>query len=547
MTRFATTAILAPGLLAAPFAAQAQTADREVLERDVRYLADDEREGRESGTAGFDAAAEYVAGRFASMGLRPGGNDDGWYQAVPLARVSASADTRMSIVDADGNSSKAILGEDFYGRGAISASRGQFEAPLVFVGRALDLPEHGFDDLATVDLEGAIAVYIYGDVPGGLNSEQAAHLQSSTDQRLAAHGAIGSIMIWTEELENFFSWDRIRSRGSSGSTTTWVGPDGTPFDDADGFQIRMGASPELARRLLEGSEFDYDDLNAAIAAGDPLPSFDTGMRARVSFANERDEFATSNVIGVLPGSDPSVTDEYVVVTAHLDHVGIGEPGEGGDRIFNGAMDNATGVATILELARLLAADPPRRPVMFVALGAEEMGLLGSSYHAANPGIEDGELVANVNVDMPILTWPFSDIVAFGAERSTLLPAVSDAVDAFGLTMVPDPNPDEGFFFRSDQYSYVRSGIPSVYVELGFGNGGEAAQTSFLQTHYHKPSDEADLIDFEQLGRFADIASLVLKNVANMEERPAWLADDFFGDAFGGPVADVATEDMSSGG
>ena len=532
MTRFATTAILALGLLAAPFTAQAQTADRAVLENDVRVLADDALEGRESGTRGFDEAAQYVAGRFASIGLQPGGDDDGWYQAVPLARVSAASDTRLSIVDADGNATKAVLGEDFYGRGAIAADGGRFEAPLVFVGRALDLPEHGYDDLATVDLEGAIAVYIYGEVPGGLNSEQAAHLQSSTDQRLAAHGAIGSMIIWTDELQNLASWDRIRGRGSSGTSTTWVGPDGVPFDEATGFQVRMGGSPELARQLLEGTQLDYDALNAAIAAGDPLPSFPIGKSARVSYANERDEFATSNVIGVLPGSDPSVADEYVVVTAHLDHVGIGEPGQGGDRIFNGAMDNASGVATILELARLLAADPPRRPVMFVALGAEEMGLLGSSYHANNPGLERGELVANVNYDMPILTYPFGDIVAFGAPRSNMFAEVERGVTDYGLVLADDPNPGENFFVRSDQYSYVQAGIPAVYLDIGWANDGEAAQTLFLENHYHRQSDEADRLDYEQLGRFADVGFLVLRNIANMAQRPEWNEGDFFGETFG---------------
>ena len=185
----------------------------------------------------------------------------------------------------------------------------------------------------------------------------------------------------------------------------------------------------------------------------------------------------------------------------------------------------------------MTADPPRRPVLFVALGAEEMGLIGSSYHAANPGLGEGEIVANVNVDMPVLTWPFSDIVAFGSDRSNLLAPTEDAVSEYGLVLVPDPNPSEAFFFRSDQYSYVERGIPAVYVELGFGNDGEAAQTAFLDTHYHGTSDEADLIAYEQLGRFADVAYLVARNIGNMDERPGWLPDEYFGRAFGGHVAE----------
>ena len=270
----------------------------------------------------------------------------------------------------------------------------------------------------------------------------------------------------------------------------------------------------------------------------PMPSFDTGMSARVSYASAFEPvLETSNVIGIQQGTDPSLAEQYVVVTAHLDHVGVSNnPRPDGDMIFNGAMDNASGVATMLEMARLLVADPPRRPVMFVALGAEEKGLLGSSYHAANPGLEHGELAVNVNVDMPILTWPFNDIVAFGADRSNIWGAVGSAASAYNVKLVPDPNPDEAFFFRSDQYSYVRQGIPAAYLDLGFGNGGDVAQTAFLGRDYHQPSDEADGIDYEQLGRFADIAYLVARNVADMDERPAWLPGDFFGSTFGGPIA-----------
>jgi len=458
-------------------------------------------------------------------------------------RHSAASDSRLALVDSHGNAIKARFGDDFVGGGMASAGgedgRGAVDAPLVFVGYGLDMPEHGHTSFEGVDLAGKVALWVF-DMPEDIDPLLAMHMQQSMADRFAASGAVGSIMLWTSELGSVVPWLRGRNFFARTGGTTWVGPDGVAHDDGGDLEFHFVASPDLSRRLMQGQPFDYDDITAA-QANDmaPMPSFEIGMRARASYANALEPVAdTANVIAVQPGTDPAVADQYVVITAHLDHVGI-EAGhsERNDRLFNGAMDNASGVATMLEMARLLSAEPPRRPVLFVALGAEEMGLLGSSYHAANPGLESGHLAVNVNVDMPILTWPFSDVVAFGADRSNIWSAVGAAVSEFRLKLVPDPNPDEGFFFRSDQYSYVRRGIPAAYLDLGFGNGGDVAQTDFLGAHYHQPSDEAGLLDYEQLGRFADMATLVARNIADMQAQPAWLPGDFFGTTFGGPVAE----------
>lgn len=539
MFAFATTAL---ALIAAPLAAEDTAANRATLENDVRVLADDAMQGREAGTPGYQMAADYVAGRFEALGLQGGGDDGTYFQNFSLVRHSQAADSRLAIVDTAGRSIKAGFGVDFVGGGMASAGgedgRGTVDAPLVFVGYGLDMPELGHASFDGVDLTGKVALWVF-DMPDDTDPLLAMHMQQSMANRLAASGAIGSIMLWTPEMNTITSWFQGRNFFARSGTTTWVGPDGVAHDEGGDMEFQLVASPEMSRRLMEGQLVDYDGIAIAQAGGmAPLPSFDTGMRARVSYANSLEPLLdTANVIAVQPGTDPLVADQFVVVSAHLDHVGI-EPGhsEGNDRLFNGAMDNASGVATMLEMARLLAAAPPRRPVLFVALGAEEMGLLGSSYHAVHPGLRGGELAVNVNVDMPILTWPFSDVVAFGADRSNILAPVGAAVGQFRLKMVPDPNPSEGFFFRSDQYSYVQRGIPAVYLDIGFGNGGDVAQTDFLGTHYHQPSDEPDLLDYEQLGRFADLATVVARNVADMQARPAWLPGDFFGSTFGGPVA-----------
>ncbi|MDE1466280.1 M28 family peptidase [Aurantiacibacter sp. D1-12] len=539
MKKLTVLAALAASVLAAPVAAQEAMTDRAVLENDVRVLADDAMEGREAGTDGYDRAAQYVAGRYAEIGLTPGGDDGGWYQSFGLVRTSLARDTSMAIVNAEGRSVKMSYGTDFVGGGLPSAGSGAFEAELVFVGYGLDRPDLGFDDLGTVDLEGKVALWVF-DNPEGLDPLEERILQQRANERFAAHGAIGAIMLWTPALDMRIPFERGSNFFASTGGLTWMGPDGVPGDTANGLRVSMVASSDMARTLLEGQQLTLDDVAAAQSEGmTPLPAFETGRRVRISYANSVEPvLETSNVIGMLPGTDPALADQYVVITAHLDHEGISPyPLPGGDRIYNGAMDNATGVSAMMEMARLLRANPPRRPILFVALGAEELGLLGSSYHAAFPGLEEGAvLAANVNVDMPVLTWPFTDVVAFGSDRSNLGPYVASAVSEYGLELVPDPNPGEAFFFRSDQYSYVERGIPAVYVELGFGNGGEEAQTSFLSTHYHQPSDEPDRIVYEQLGRFADIAYLVARNVANMDERPGWLPDEYFGRAFGGPIA-----------
>ncbi len=541
MTRLTVFAALAAVLLASPLAAQEQVADRATLERDVRTLADDAMEGRRAGEPGYRMAADYVAARFADIGLQPGGDDGAWFQHFDLVRTRSAFDPRVAIRTADGNRIKADYGADFVGGGLPSSGgedmRDDIEAEIVFVGYGLDLPQLGHDDLAGVDLEGKIALWVY-QLPEGLDPLLAAHLRQAGADRFARHGAVGSIMLWTPRLERQMSWQQGRGFLGNTGALTWRGPDGVPFDHAGDMEFQLVASPDFSRLLMAGQQFGFDDIIAAQDNGmAPMPGFATGLTARISYANVAEpQLQTSNVIAIQPGTDPALAEQYVVVTAHLDHVGIADgPVPDGDRIYNGAMDNASGVSTMLEMARLLAANPPRRPVMFVALGAEEVGLLGSSYHAVHPGLARGELVANVNVDMPIMTWPFSDIVPFGADRSNIWGPVGAAAAAYRLKLVPDPNPDEGFFFRSDQYSYVRQGIPAVYLDVGFGNGGEEAQTQFLDAHYHQPSDEADLLDYEQLGRFAELATLVARNIADMDERPAWRAGDFFGSTFGGPV------------
>lgn len=508
--------------------------DEAMIERDLTILAADDMEGREAGTPGYDRAAGYVAGRMAAMGLQPAGTDGTYFQQVPLREYSHTADGNTLSVNGLG---ELDYGEDFVLSGGPRVQSGTFSAPLVFIGYGLQT--EGRDDLAGLDLEGAIAVRLSG-APENLGQEEANRQRSTLAQRLSDRGALGVMLLHTPNLAEDFPWSRLSRMGSSSRSMTWLSPDGeAETGDAD-LLVTGYISPHLSRNLLNGLDFDYTDVATAEATDEALlPSFAIKRRARVSFSSEFEDIESPNVIGLIPGTDPDLADQYLVLTAHLDHVGV-RPTDavGDDEIYNGALDNAVGVASMLEVARLLRDNPPARPVLVVALTAEERGLLGSAFHAAHPTVPASHLAANVNLDMPVITYDFSDVVAFGAEHSNLYPQVLAATEEYGLEVSPDPQPEQNFFTRSDQYSYVRAGIPAVYLDLGFGNGGEQAQGIVYAEHYHQPSDEVDLINWDALYRFTGVNYLIARNVANMAERPAWNAGNFYGLTYGGPIQDA---------
>jgi len=526
--KFASTGIVfALALLGSPAAAQVAV-DNEMLERDLTILAADDMEGREAGTRGHERAAGYVAGRMAALGMEPAGDDGSYFQHVPLRTYSRADSGNNLTIEGMGD---LTAGVDFVVSGGPNVQSGTITAPLVFIGYGLDMP--GYDSFAGVDLEGAIAVRVRGG-PNSANSEEAAHFSRSLNQRLSDRGAVGVLSLFMPSMSRSFPWDRLVNFLSNRTSMTWVGPDGTAYSQGPNITGSGYLSAEVSRALLEGHDFDYDDLAAADESDSgTLPSFALDRSVTITFASEFEDIDSPNVIGMIPGSDPALAGEYIVLTAHLDHVGI-QPTEeeGDDEIYNGALDNAVGIASMLEVSRLLLETPTPRPFLVVALTAEEKGLIGSSYHARNQGLESGQIVGNVNLDMPVITYDFQDVVAFGAERSTLYPAVRAAALEYGLTLSPDPQPEQGFFTRSDQYSYVTAGIPAVYLDLGFANGGEEAQGLVFSEHYHQPSDEIDLIDFAALARFIGVNYLIARNVGNMSERPAWLPGDFFGMTFG---------------
>lgn len=514
-----------------------KTADQVRLETDVRALSSDEMAGREAGTAGFDQAADYVARRFADLGLKPGGGDGTYFQNVPMVEYGRVADFGGIIdIPALSTNEKFVAGENYFISASSTMQSGEIEAPVVFVGFGLVAPEYSRDDYEGLDVEGKIVAFLAG-APKFLGSEQRAHYGSTRAQVASDRGAIGSITLMTPSLENRISFARILANIVGDTSMSWRNKDGNPFSRSPNLLADAFFSREAADLLFQDATSSWAEIEAAAEAeaGD-VKGFELGVTARIQFQSFQRNLETANVIGILPGSDPTVAGEYIVITGHLDHEGTKPTAEeGDDEIYNGAMDNAVGIAAIMEIARLISDNPARRPIMFTALTAEEKGLVGSDYLARNPPLTSGEIAANINLDMPILTYDFSDIVAFGGERSTMYPFVKKAVERSNLALSPDPLPEQGFFTRSDQYRFVQQGIPSLYMEIGFGNGGEAAQNDFLNNHYHQASDEADLVNYQALQKFTQVNYEVVRSIANMPERPLWKKDDFFGTTFAGPM------------
>ena len=329
---------------------------------------------------------------------------------------------------------------------------------------------------------------------------------------------------------------------------TWVSPEGKPFDQGPG--IRAGASLDdpAAQAIFAGAPHSIAAIRKqADRKGGKPRGFALKASVRIQSDSVSQRVTSPNVVAILPGSDPVLKDQYVVLSAHLDHIGVSpvKPGEPADkdRINNGALDNGAGIATMLEVARAMAQSPskPRRSIIFLASTGEEKGLLGADYFARHPTVPIDRIVGNVDLDMPLLLYPFTDVVAFGANHSTLGPIVAQAVAPMGVTLSPDPMPQETIFVRSDHYMFVKQGVPAVFLATGFANGGEKAWGDFLSGKYHHPGDDMrQPIDWQAGARFAEANYRITRAMADADAPPRWFAGDFFGDLFA-PQAEKAAK------
>lgn len=491
----------------------------------VSYLADDKLEGRDTGSAGHRQAAEYVAEQFARLGLKPAGTD-GFIQPVRFrSKTIDEARSSLALVR-EGGATPLELGPD-----AVISLRvdpaAEVEAPLVFVGHGLRSAEAKVDDFAGLDVRGKVVVLLTGapeSIPGAL----AAHLQSAGERGtlLRELGAAGMVTI-----ANPKSMDIPWERSSLARFLPQMALADPGMDDYRGLQIAVAVNPARADKLFEGTGQSFAAILAAADANKPLPHFAIPAKLEATVAVNRADVTSQNVAAILPGADPVLRGEYVAFTAHLDHIGVGKP-INGDAIYNGAMDNASGVASLVDVAARLkeAGALLKRSILFVAVTGEEKGLLGSRYFANNPTVDARSIVANINTDMFLPLYPLKRLTIYGLAESDLGDDTASVARAVSVEPEPDPEPKRNVFIRSDQYSFIRRGIPAVALKVGFLKGSPEEQVAkkWLADRYHAPADDLNQpVDLQSAADFDALVARLVERVANREVRPAWKPESFF--------------------
>jgi Zn-dependent M28 family amino/carboxypeptidase len=490
----------------------------------VEYLADDSLEGRDTGSPGFEKAAAYMVDQFRGAGLEPAGVD-GYRQPINFDVVRFDQSRSSLELIRDGNVQPVKIGDDaIFGLNPQAADR--VEADAVFVGYGLAIPELNYDDLAGLDVNGKIVVFITGG-PANMSGPIKAHYESSEERRkaLAKAGVIGTISIGNPKAAEV-PWSRIAaSRFQPRMELRDPGPDVAPP-----LEVSIGFNPERAEMLFRGSGHTFAEVLAAVNADKPLPHFPLAVKVRTRLAMTRSEVQSENIAGVLPGTDPVLTNEYIVVSAHLDHLGIGAP-VNGDRIYNGAMDDASGDASLIEIARALknSGAKPKRSILFLSVTGEEKGELGSRYFAAHPTVS-GPIVADINMDMYLPLFPLKYLEVQGLGESTLGDDIRIVCEQAGVEVQADKEPEHNRFIRSDQYSFIKKGVPSLAFKFGYipGTPEEKTFKAWYAQRYHAPSDDVKQpVDVGAAAQFNAILEKLALRVADADQRPTWKPDSFF--------------------
>jgi Zn-dependent M28 family amino/carboxypeptidase len=484
---------------------------------DVRVLSDDNMEGRRAGSPGHHRAAEFVAENFRKAGLKPGGAG-GYLQEVRLqSRQIVEANSSLKLL-AEGRERPLKFGDDasLLLRGDITR---EVQAPMVFVGHGLVLPQYGVDDLRGLDLKGKIVV-AFSAAPKSVPGSAGAHFGSAAERWKVyrAAGAIGVMFI-----PNPHAMDLPWARAVQYRLEPFMVLEGGE-DPYAGIRLWVTLNPASFSVLLEGTGRNADELLALLKEGKTLPHFDLPARLSAIVDAKVTSIVSENVVAVLPGSDAKLRDESVVLSAHLDHLGVRSEGEG-DRLFNGAMDNASGIAVLLQIARDLSGQKaPRRSLVFAAVTAEELGLLGSRAYVADAQARGQRIVANLNTDMFMPLFPMKQVVVFGLEESDLAEDARAIARGLGIEVLSDPQPERNRFTRSDQYSFIRVGIPALATKIGYTPGSPEAEldSKWFAERYHGVSDSADQpVDLGAVGDFEEFMRQLSLRVANRKVAPRW--------------------------
>jgi Zn-dependent M28 family amino/carboxypeptidase len=501
----------------------------ERIKADVAYLSSDRLEGRGPGTRGEELTTEYIAGAFKKAGLKPVGENGTYFQPVPLMRVFTSPKSTLQAIK--GKDTLDIpCDEEFAGMSHTQTELEEFDSEAIFVGHGITAPEFDWDDYKGIDVKGKVVVLFTNEPP-------------STDPKFFGGTALTYYGRWT------FKFEEAARRGARACfiihTSETAGYPYSVVRQLDGAQLKRDLNkPALAfagwlsrkagEKLLGLSGKTVDEaLKAADTKG--FKAFSLGFNLKGHIPTRIEKIVTNNVVGMVEGSDSALKSEAIVFTAHWDHLGVGRA-VAGDTIYNGAADNATGTALVMELARAWSALPqkPKRSAIFLAVTAEEKGLLGSKYYAQNPIIPLGKTAINLNFDMILPLGVPESIVVTGSERTTAWPTVKSVADKHHLEIEPDQRAHLGVFYRSDHFSMARAGVPAFSVTAGMkiksktGDFARKAYQEFNDKRYHSPQDEMqadwDFSGFTVLGQFAmDVA----REVANADRLPTWNPGDEF--------------------
>ena len=484
----------------------------------VEFLASDKLEGRDTGSEGHRIAAQYVAEQFTRLGLQPAGTN-GWFQPVPFDTRRVEDEGSSLTLFSGGTETKLTIGKEAIFR-APASIQPALRAPLVFAGYALQAPEQNHDDLRGLDLKGKVAVFLAA-APKAWPAPMAAHLQNIENrwEGLRRAGAIGFITLYkTEPLP----WPRIAvSRFQTQMTARMRGA-----ANFEGLRFAVTFNRQHADLLFAGTGHTLESLLQLAEGDSPLPRFPLRKEIAVTAQVTTGSVESQNVAALLPGR----TKEYVAITAHLDHTGLARS-MAEDKISNGAMDNASGVAAVLEIARRLkAAGPLRRGVLFLLVTGEEKGLQGSRYFTHHPTVPIRQIAANLNFDMFLPLFPLRSLVQFGGDESTLGDLAKEIGTEFGIASAPDPMPSQVLFIRSDQYNFVLQGVPSLMPLFGYQKGSpeEKIQQEWLQTRYHAVTDDvAQPVDKQAAERFIDYMTALTRRAASDKDRPVWKPESYF--------------------
>lgn len=514
------------------------SADASRIKSHLRFLSDDLLEGRDTGARGHEIASLYIAAEFEKYGLTAAGDNGTYMQRVNFVQANIDQSSiKLSLTGSQGDMALSYPKQFLTSPNPVEEMT-QMAGKLVFVGYGIVAPELQHNDYQDMDVKGKVVVALSGK-PKSFPSEEGAHFGSSREKlrHASENGAVGFITISTPTGEKVRPYQNLLNYLHTPSVR-WLDKDGNPSGVFPQIKGSAYFSKEAAELVFADAEQNLEQIYAMLEKDESPKGFDLPLEVQLTSTSTHKSISSPNVAAILEGSDPKLKNEYVVYSAHSDHIGFAKTVKK-DKINNGAMDNATGTSVLLETARLFSEleERPKRSILFVAVTGEEKGLLGSDYYAQNPTVPEGSMVATVNLDMPILIYEFADVIAFGADHSDMKSSVAKAAEKIGLELSPDPMPDQALFTRSDHYSFVKQGIPSVFLVPGFKSAdpevdGSKQFSNFLKTNYHKPGDDfSQAFNWKAATKFAEVNYHIGMTLANQAQRSSWNEGDFFGDTF----------------